>query len=383
MKAVSQQRQTLLFSATIPQQLTDFAAAGLNDYRLLRLDTEYKMPDKATLHFLLCRTSEKVAVLTLVLQRFIKGKTILFCPTKQTVEYLIHLLPLLEIHCIGIYGQLDQKARKELLDEFKESKSNSVMVVTDLAARGLDLSDVRNVINFGFPQNHKMFVHRCGRTARAGLSGTVWTILDITEKCYLGDIAFNLDRELVNKLPQTTDTIEAKDELGYQYFDPVRAYYGRVGYSSLSEFVEVIQDETRDNLDLYNFNKSYLNSLKIFGRTRLQHTADGTRYLSRLDLRSNHPIFVSDESEAKVELIDRINKYKPERSYMELKKLKEGVSIKNDRLLGLISKMKEKSVMKAIHSQSKMDGKEQKKLFEEKQKKVVLARERNADEIRE
>lgn len=229
-----------MFSATIPQQLTDFAAAGLNDYRLLRLDTEYKMPDKATLHFLLCRTTEKVAVLTLVLQRFIKGKTILFCPTKQTVEYLANLLPLLEIHCIGIYGQLDQKARKELLDEFKESKNDSVMVVTDLAARGLDLSDVRNVINFGFPQNHKMFIHRCGRTARAGLSGNVWTILDITEKGYLGDIAFNLDRELVNTIPQTAEVADAKDELGNQYFDPVRAYYGRVGYSSLNEFVEVI-----------------------------------------------------------------------------------------------------------------------------------------------
>lgn len=135
---------------------------------------------------------------------------------------------------------MDQKARKELLDEFKESKKNSVMVVTDLAARGLDLSDVRNVVNFGFPQNHKMFVHRCGRTARAGLSGTVWTILDMTEKSYLGDIAFNLDRELVNKIPDSASLEEAKDELGNLYFDPVRAYYGRVGYSSLSEFVEVI-----------------------------------------------------------------------------------------------------------------------------------------------
>ena len=328
------------------------------------------MPDKATLHFLLCRTTEKVAVLTLVLQRFIKGKTILFCPTKQTVEYLANLLPLLEVHCVGIYGQLDQRARKELLDEFRESKKNTVMVVTDLAARGLDLSEVRNVINFGFPQNHKMFIHRCGRTARAGLSGNVWTILDITEKLYLGDIAFNLDRELVNVIPQTTNMLGMKDELGNQYFDPVRAYYGRVGYSSLNEFVEVIQDATKDNFDLFNFNKSYLNSLQIFGRTRQVQTPQGTRYLSKLDLKSNHPIFISDESIDKIDLIDRINRYKPERSYMELKKLKEGVSIKNDRLLGLISKMKEKSALKAINSQSKLDDKEKKKLFIEKQKQV-------------
>jgi superfamily II DNA/RNA helicase len=109
-----------------------------------------------------------------------------------------------------------------------------------LAARGLDLEDVRNVINFGFPQNHKMFIHRCGRTARAGKTGTVWTILDLIEKNYMGEIALNLDRELVNYIPPESSMVGMTDELGNQYFDPVRAYYGRVGYSILSEFIEVI-----------------------------------------------------------------------------------------------------------------------------------------------
>jgi ATP-dependent RNA helicase DDX54/DBP10 len=104
LNSVARDRQTLLFSATIPKQLTDFAAAGLSDYRLLRLDTEYTMPDKATLHFLLCRTTEKLAVLAMILQRYIKGKTILFCPTKQAVELLTNLLPLLQIKTVGIYG---------------------------------------------------------------------------------------------------------------------------------------------------------------------------------------------------------------------------------------------------------------------------------------
>jgi superfamily II DNA/RNA helicase len=68
----------------------------------------------------MCRTSEKLSVLAMVLQRYIKGKTILFCPTKQAVELLTNLLPLLEIKTVGIYGQMDQRARKALLDEFKE-----------------------------------------------------------------------------------------------------------------------------------------------------------------------------------------------------------------------------------------------------------------------
>lgn len=125
LKGVSQHRQTLLFSATIPKKLTDFAVAGLNDYRLLRIDTEYMMPEKALLHFVICRSNEKIATLALLLQRHVKGKSIVFCPTKQAVEFFDALLPLLEIKTISIYGKMDQTARKILLDEFKEAKKCS------------------------------------------------------------------------------------------------------------------------------------------------------------------------------------------------------------------------------------------------------------------
>lgn len=383
LKKVAPQRQTLLFSATIPQQLTDFAAAGLSDYRLLRLDTEYTMPDKATLHFLLCRTSEKLAVLTLILQRFIKGKVILFCPTKQAVELLAHLLPLLEIKTVGIYGDMDQRARKALLDEFKDARQNCVLVVTDLAARGIDLMDVRNVINFGFPQNHKMFIHRCGRTARAGMSGTVWTILDLVEKNYLGEIALNLDRELVNSIPEGASMIDMKDEQGHQYFDPVRAYYGRVGYSVLNEFIEVINDVIEDEEDLKKWNESFLNSVKKFTRSRTQTTVQGARFLHKLDLVKNHPLFLAEESKETVSLLDRITNFKPEKSYMELKKIKDGVSLTKDRVLGLISKMKQREVRSALNIQKREDNMEQKKLFSEKQNKMLVARELQSQQIQQ
>jgi ATP-dependent RNA helicase DDX54/DBP10 len=340
-----------LFSATIPKQLTDFAAAGLSDYRLLRLDTEYTMPDKATLQFLLCRTTEKLAVVTMVLQRYVKGKTILFCPTKQAVELLTNLLPLLQIKTVGIYGQMDQRARKSLLDEFTQHRGKIALVVTDLAARGLDISDVRNVINFGFPQNHKMFIHRCGRTARAGNTGTVWTILDLIEKNYMGEIALNLDRELVNAIPKDSSMIGMKDELGNQYFDPVRAYYGRVGYSILSEFVEVIQDTIEDNEDLTKWNESFVNSMKKFGRTRSKTSVQGARFLTKLDLNKNHPMFKAKESEAATDLLSRISNYKPEKSYMELKKIKEGASINTDRVLGIITSMKQRELKSAVNNE--------------------------------
>jgi ATP-dependent RNA helicase DDX54/DBP10 len=227
-----------------------------------------------------------------------------------------------------------------LLDEFKQSRKKIALVVTDLAARGLDISDVRNVINFGFPQNHKMFIHRCGRTARAGNTGTVWTILDLIEKNYMGEIGFNLDRELVNYIPEDSSMVGMKDEFGHQYFDPVRAYYGRVSYSILSEFVEIIQDTIEDNEDLTRWNDSFMNSLKKFGRTRSKTSVQGARHLTKLDLKKPHPIFKSNQSKEATNLLERIRNFKPVKSYMELKKIKEGASTNTDRVLGIITSMK-------------------------------------------
>ena len=150
LKKVSSKRQTLLFSATIPQELSEFASAGLNDYRLVRLDTEYTMPDKALLHFLICRTTEKLSLLVLLLQRHANGKTIVFCPTKQVVEMLVNLLPNFQIQTVGVYGKMDSDVRMEFMDKFRRNHAR-VLVVTDLAARGLDIPSVQNVVNFGYP----------------------------------------------------------------------------------------------------------------------------------------------------------------------------------------------------------------------------------------
>lgn len=340
LKGVSQNRQTLLFSATIPKQLTDFAIAGLNDYRLLRIDTEYMMPEKALLHFVICRSAEKLATLCLLLQRFVKGKTILFCPTRQVVEYLESLLPLLQVKTISIYGKMEQRARKMLMDEFKEARGGTVLVVTDLAARGLDIPDVEHVVNFGFPQMKKNFVHRCGRTARAGQPGTAWSIFDLTEKTYIGEVGLNLDRELVNKNPGDLEFV--KDADGNPLFDPVRAYYGRIGHEFTTEFAEVIIDATNDNEDLFKLKEAMDNSMKKFLRSREKTTPAGAKYLNNLDLNAPHPLFVPKNEETH-NLLQRITNFKPERSYMELEKVKEGAR-KDDKVLNVIKKMKSKTV---------------------------------------
>jgi ATP-dependent RNA helicase DDX54/DBP10 len=367
LKSVSQRRQTLLFSATIPKKLTDFASAGLSDYRLLRIDTEYMMPEKALLHFIICRSIEKRALLAMILQRYVIGKTIVFCPTRQVAEFIANLLPLLQIKTCCVYGTLDQRARKELLDKFKQEK-DVVMVVTDLAARGLDIPDVKNVINYGFPQNRKMFIHRCGRTARAGRSGTAWNLFDLTEKNYLAEVAANLDRELVNELD--SEAAEARDVTGNKLFDPKKAYYGRVGHGALSEFVEIIKDAIEDREDLEKFNDAAMNSMKKFRRTREKTDVKAKKKLLELDFDKYHPMFDIEDQE-NFDMLARVANYKPGKSYMELKKIKSGAK-KNDKTLELIKAMKKKE-LKVYLNKKRKEKEIQEDEIEMKQQKAYEA----------
>ena len=318
-------RQTMLFSATIPSELKSFAMAGLNDYRLLRIDTEYQIPDKALLHFLLTRTGEKEAMLIYTLQRMIKGKVIVFCPSKQYVDFFVSLLPKFDLNCVGIFGKQDQYVRRELLSRFKDGRTN-ILVVTDLAARGLDIPDMLNVINFGFPQMFKTFIHRCGRTARAGRPGTIYTILSVTEeKQYFGEIISKVPKKMVN-----TKTGEK--------WDPNNAYYGRVTEDRISKVLEVVLDIIENDEELYAMREAAQNSYKKFLRSRQTASREGHVEAHELDFDGIHPLFAGDVDKDELEMLRRVKDYKPVRSYMELKAEKDQAS--NRELLKLVGVMK-------------------------------------------
>lgn len=157
-------RQTLLFSATLPKVLVEFARAGLGDPVLLRLDVESKLPEELSLAFLTCRPEEKIAVLLVLLKNIIpeKSQTVLFAATKHHVEYLHMILDRAEITNTYIYSDLDPSARKINAAKFGTGKS-SVLIVTDVAARGIDIPQLDYVINFNFPAKSKLFVHRVGK----------------------------------------------------------------------------------------------------------------------------------------------------------------------------------------------------------------------------
>ena len=219
-------RQTLLFSATLPKSLVDFAKAGLQNPKLVRLDAESKISSDLRMAFLSVQQDEKDACLLVLLRDIIrvplgvsashcdrerggeaKGKrvaqeqltaphqTLVFAATKHHVEYLTTLITAAGYAVSHIYGSLDQSARSQQMDQFRCGRTN-ILVVTDVAARGIDIPVLANVVNYDFPQGARVFVHRVGRTARAGRSGWAWSFVSPTELPYLVELQLFLGRPL-------------------------------------------------------------------------------------------------------------------------------------------------------------------------------------------
>jgi ATP-dependent RNA helicase DDX54/DBP10 len=130
-------------------------------------------------------------------------QTLIFAATKHHVEYLLNLLNFAGYAVSHIYGSLDQAARTYQMDQFRRGITN-ILVVTDVAARGIDIPVLENVVNYDFPQGARVFVHRVGRTARAGRRGWAWSFVTNSELPYLLDLQLFLGRPLVNDVDGDT-----------------------------------------------------------------------------------------------------------------------------------------------------------------------------------
>ena len=197
LKACPSGRQTMLFSATLPTQLVRFAKAGLQDPEFVRLDSECSISEKLSVFMAFTRPEAKSAALVSVLRSFgPKSKSIVFVATRHHVDFLGSLVEKANIASVAcIYGSLDQIVRTASLNLFKSGKA-SVLIVTDVAARGLDIPDVDNVVHYDFPCSPKLFIHRSGRTARAGKSGQCLAIVTASDVPYLMDLTMFIDAHL-------------------------------------------------------------------------------------------------------------------------------------------------------------------------------------------
>lgn len=137
-KDMKEQRQTLLFSATLPAVLAEFARAGLNSPTLIRLDVEAQLSDALKMSFFALRPQEKTAMLIHTLRDIVPvgQQSVVFVATRHHVEFLRAVLSRAHIEATSVYGSMDLSARKISIGKFR-AKRASVLIVTDVAARGI------------------------------------------------------------------------------------------------------------------------------------------------------------------------------------------------------------------------------------------------------
>ncbi|MBO0855913.1 MAG: DEAD/DEAH box helicase, partial [Nocardia sp.] len=177
-----QNRQTMLFSATMPGPIITLARTFLHKPTHIRAEepSDSAVHDRTTQFVYRAHALDKSELIARVLQAESRGATMIFTRTKRTAQKVADDLADRGFAVGAVHGDLGQIAREKALDKFRKGKID-VLVATDVAARGIDIDDVTHVVNYQCPEDEKTYVHRIGRTGRAGRTGVAVTLVDWDE----------------------------------------------------------------------------------------------------------------------------------------------------------------------------------------------------------
>ena len=180
------QRNTYLFSATLPGEIRDLASEHMKDPRQINISEEKLVLPSTEQAYINVGRKNKIWALCRILDTE-KPKAIVFCQTKRMVDILAKSLTSYGYPVAALHGDLTQARREKVLDDFRTGRIK-VLIATDVAARGLDIEGVTHVINYDIPENPEVYVHRIGRTGRAGREGKAITFVTSQEEYLLKGI---------------------------------------------------------------------------------------------------------------------------------------------------------------------------------------------------
>ncbi|KAF7997385.1 hypothetical protein HCN44_005662 [Aphidius gifuensis] len=195
--AIPRERRNLLFSATMTKQVQKLQRAALKNPIKVEVSTTYKTVDNLDQSYLLIPSVLKEVYLVHILNELADNSFIVFCATCTSTIQLTTILKNLGIKAIPLNGKMSQDKRSAALDKYK-SKKRLILIATDVASLGLDIPHVGVVINYDIPTNSKSYVHRVGRTARAGRSGRAITFVTQFDV----ELYRKIEDAICKKLPQ-------------------------------------------------------------------------------------------------------------------------------------------------------------------------------------
>lgn len=218
-KQVPEVRQTLLFSATMPDDIKRIGVQFMKEPEHVRIKSSEMTATLIDQYFVKCKDYEKFDIMTRLLDVQTPELTIVFGRTKRRVDELARGLEMRGYRAEGIHGDLSQQKRMSVLKDFKNNQLD-ILVATDVAARGLDISGVTHVYNYDIPQDPESYVHRIGRTGRAGQEGMSVTFVTPNEMDYLRVIE-DLTRKRMTPLrpPTAMEAIEGQMKSAIEQID--------------------------------------------------------------------------------------------------------------------------------------------------------------------
>ncbi|XP_008559154.1 probable ATP-dependent RNA helicase DDX47 [Microplitis demolitor] len=197
LRAIPRERRTLLFSATMTKKVKKLQRASLNNPVKVEVSTKYQTVEKLDQYYLFIPAKFKDVYLVHILNELAGNSFMIFCATCNNTVRTALLLRNLGLMAVPLHGQMSQNKRLAALTKF-QSKSRSILISTDVASRGLDIPHVDVVINFDIPTHSKDYIHRVGRTARAGRSGR--SITFVTQ--YDVELYQRIEELIEKKLPE-------------------------------------------------------------------------------------------------------------------------------------------------------------------------------------
>jgi DEAD/DEAH box helicase domain protein len=235
LEETNDEKKMLFFSATIPKTIMSIAKKFMKDYKLLKVEKQELTTDLTEQIYYEVKQEDKFEALCRVLDYTQNFYGIVFCRTKSEVDEVTNKLKARNYDAECIHGDITQGLRQKALDLFKK-KILTILVATDVAARGIDVSNLTHVINYSIPQEAESYVHRIGRTGRAGHKGIAITFVTPREARTLAQIKRVTKTDIKREsIPNVTEILNAKEEALVAYIDEIIKEEDYKSYEHLTE----------------------------------------------------------------------------------------------------------------------------------------------------
>ncbi len=241
------ERQTALFSATMPVRIRKLADRFMRDPQSVTVKRSTLTASAIEQRYYLVHENDKTNALTRLFEIEPIHSALIFARTRAETSTLANELVVRGIPAEAIHGDLDQNARERVLGRFRANQLK-VLVATDVAARGLDIEDISHVFNYHLPDDAEVYIHRIGRTGRAGKTGIAITLLSPREKRRMREVEA-LTKQTVTKmeLPTTAEIIKHREQ---QTVDNLKIWLGRGRFKRELEMVQELIEAGHDPLNI-------------------------------------------------------------------------------------------------------------------------------------